>query len=184
MIKIDRDLIVSKEECFAQPSIVDRSKKRRRDEFVAGLQDEEQKLLCGVDDSNLSHSKFKKTKEFEEEMDFISNLVIGQCKPANASRRRASNETFVPNSKMLNLKMVAENLKPSKFTIICTLLCDYVRADSNGRRHDFILSDYEVKAAYVEYMLRQILSGTLKGSASACEEDGEILVTNTGYTLM
>jgi hypothetical protein len=62
---------------------------------------------------------------------------------------------------MVNLKMVAENLKPGKFTIMCTLLNEFVKADSNGRRHDFILSDYEVKAAYIEYMLRQILSGSM-----------------------
>ena len=57
--------------------------------------------------------------------------------------------------------MVAENLKKGKFTIMCTLLNEFVKADSNGRRHDFILSDYEVKAAYIEYMLRQILSGSI-----------------------
>jgi len=116
-------------------------------------------------------------------MHYISNLIIGQCKPVSASRKRASDETFVPNSKMVNLKMVAENLKPAKFTSICTLLNEFVRADSNGRRHDFILSDYEVKAAYIEYLLQQILFGSTQHNKFACEDDAEILVKHAGYSL-
>ncbi len=84
---------------------------------------------------------------------------------------------------MVSLKMVAENLKPSKFTLLCKLLTDFVRADPNSRRSDSILSDYEIKAAYIEYLLRQILSGSIEASASASDDDGEILVKNTGYTL-
>ena len=79
--------------------------------------------------------------------------------------------------------MVAENLKPAKFTSLCMLLNDFVRADSNGRRHDFILSDYEVKAAYIEYVLRQILSGSTQPDKFAGEDDCEIVVKNTGYNL-
>ncbi len=97
MIRIDRDLILSKNDCNAQPSIAEKRNKRSRDQFEAGILDEESKEFCLVNDSNLSHSKFKKSKEYEEEMDLISNLVIGQCKPVSASRRRASDETFVPN---------------------------------------------------------------------------------------
>jgi hypothetical protein len=116
-------------------------------------------------------------------MDLISNLVIGQCKPVSASRRRSSNDTFVEGAKMVNLKMVAENLKPAKFTLICALLNDFVRADSNGKRSDFILSDYEVKAAYIEFLLRQILSGNFGVNALSNEDDGELLVTNKWYSL-
>ena len=97
MIKIDRDLVLSKNEYNAQPSIAERPKKRSRDQFEAGLEDEESKEFCLINDSNLNHSKFKNSKENEEEMDPISNLVIGQCKPVSASRRRASDETYVPN---------------------------------------------------------------------------------------
>lgn len=84
---------------------------------------------------------------------------------------------------MVSLKMVAENLKPSKFTLLCKLLGDFVRTDSNCHRSDFILSDYEVKAAYVEYLLRQILSGSIEASGFASEDDCEISVKNPGYTL-
>lgn len=139
--------------------MVVKSRKRNRDQLEAELQDEESKIFQNLDDSNLSHSKFNKSIEIQDELHFISNLVIGQCKPISASRRRASDETFVPKSKILNLKMVAEKLKPGKFTILCTLLNEFVKADSNSRRHDFILSDYEIKAAYTEFMLRQIISG-------------------------
>lgn len=139
--------------------MVVKSRKRNRDQIEAEFQDEESKIFQNLDDSNLGHSKFNKSIEIQDELHIISNLVIGQCKPISASRRRASDETFVPNSKILNLKMVAEKLKPGKFTILCTLLNEFVKADSNGRRHDFILSDYEIKAAYIEYMLRQIISG-------------------------
>jgi len=45
---------------------------------------------------------------------------------------------------MLNLKLVAENLSPSKFSLICSNLCEFVRADLNGKRADYILSDYMV----------------------------------------
>ena len=97
MIKIDRDLVLSKNECNVQPSIAERPNKRSRDQFEAGLQEEESKEFSFVNDSNLNHSKYKKSKEDDEEMDPISNLVIGQCKPVSASRRRASDESFVPN---------------------------------------------------------------------------------------
>ena len=54
-----------------------KSKKRSRDQLEAGLQDEESKIFLKLDDSNLSQSKFVKPKEMEDELHFISNLVIG-----------------------------------------------------------------------------------------------------------
>ena len=57
--------------------MVVKSKKRSRDQLEAGLQDEESKIFLKLDDSNLSHSKFVKPKEIEDELHFISNLVIG-----------------------------------------------------------------------------------------------------------
>ena len=79
--------------------------------------------------------------------------------------------------------MAAANLKSSKFTMICAMLNDFVRPDSNVKRTDFILSDYEVKAFYVEFLLRQILGGKVSKSEFCSEEDSEILVNHTGYSL-
>ena len=74
-------------------------------------------------------------------------------------------------TKMVNLKMVAENISPAKFTILCAKLNEFVRADANGKRTDFILTDYEVKASYVEYILRQLLSGDINQVRNKCDDD-------------
>jgi len=109
--------------------------------------------------------------------------VIGQCKPVSVSRRRSAGESFTATPTMVNLKMVAANLKPSKFTMICALLNDFVETDANGKRSDYILSDYEVTASYVEFFLRQILSGKVSISAVCSEDESEILIKHTGYSL-
>ena len=56
--------------------------------------------------------------------------------------------------------------------MICAKLNDFVRADSNGKRTDFILSDYEIKASYVDricelieqYCIMKKVSSTIKGN--------------------
>ena len=74
-------------------------------------------------------------------------------------------------TKMVNLKMVADNISPAKFARICSKLNEFVRADANGKRTDFILTDYEVKASYVEYILRQLLSGDINQVRNKCDDD-------------
>jgi hypothetical protein len=88
-------------------------------------------MLSFNNDSNLSLSrKFKGSEEASPDAeDLIQNLVIGQCKPVSATRRRISSETYEEGNRMVTLKMIAANLKPEKFKIICTLLNDHVTAN-------------------------------------------------------
>ena len=116
IIKIDRDLVLIKDEVtIAQPSKENAHiKKRTRDQFESQLQDEESKALDYLNDSNINHRKITKAEEDErfdfEGMDLIANLVIGQCRPVSASRRRSSNQSFshlTGTAEMVHLKMVA-----------------------------------------------------------------------------
>ena len=191
MVKIDRDLVISEDKFPTQllPSKASKSKKRRREDFNEEAHEEECKMLSFNNDSNLSLSrKFKGSEQASPDAeDLIQNLVIGQCKPVSAARRRISSETFEEGNRMVTLKMIAANLKPEKFKIICTLLNDYVTANKLPQRIEYILKEYEIPEVYVEFILRQILSwGAKKGDRrieGATEWDAEVLLSNEAYFL-